>query len=131
MVGAPLVHLGFGKYARADRIYALEPIERERRGPGSRTRVWVEGLREPLIASRSETAITRDMGPGSVVMAGDLAREALDLVRTVAEQAGAVGPLLRREIRAEAGLDIDALERRARTILERLRGGEAGQDALF
>src|SRR5207302_7072724 len=37
-----MIFLGFGKYARADKIYALEPIESTERGKGRRTRVWVE-----------------------------------------------------------------------------------------
>ena len=43
-----MIFLGFGKWARADRIYALEPLEGPDRGHGRRTRVWVEGLPEPM-----------------------------------------------------------------------------------
>jgi hypothetical protein len=60
MSAGPMVFLGHGKYARADRIYALEPIADDR-GDGRRTRVWVEGLPEPLIASRTERTILADM----------------------------------------------------------------------
>ena len=42
-----MVFLGFGKYVRADRIYALEPITGDDRGNGRRTLVWVEGIAEP------------------------------------------------------------------------------------
>ena len=59
---APMVFLGYGKYVRADRIYALEPIEGDDRGDGPRTRVWVEGMDEPLVASRTERTILADMG---------------------------------------------------------------------
>ena len=55
-----MVFLGHGKYARADRIFALEPIADDR-GDGRRTRVWVEGIAEPLIASRTERTILADM----------------------------------------------------------------------
>jgi len=55
-----MVFLGHGKYARADRIFALEPIADDR-GDGRRTRVWVEGIAEPLIASRTERTIRADM----------------------------------------------------------------------
>ena len=55
-----MVFLGYGKYARADRIFALEPIADDR-GDGRRTRVWVEGIAEPLIASRTERTILTDM----------------------------------------------------------------------
>ncbi len=57
----PLVALGYGKYARPDRIYALVPLEGEHRGDGRRTLVHVEGLEDPIVASRSETAIVRDI----------------------------------------------------------------------
>ena len=57
-----MVFLGFGKYARADRIYALEPIVGEERGNGRRTRVWVEGMPEAMIASRTEESILEEMG---------------------------------------------------------------------
>jgi hypothetical protein len=56
-----MIPLGFGKYVRADRIFAIEPI-REERGSGTRTRVWIEGIADPLVASRSERAILADMG---------------------------------------------------------------------
>jgi hypothetical protein len=57
----PLIPLGYGKFVRADRIYALVPLEGPDRGDGRRTLVHVEGIDEPLIASRSEAAIARDL----------------------------------------------------------------------
>ena len=51
--GGRMIFLGFGKYARADKIYALEPLRGDERGGGRRTRVWVEGVPEPIIASRT------------------------------------------------------------------------------
>ena len=56
--------LGFGKYARADRIYALEPITGEERGSGRRTLVWVEGIPEPMIASRTQETILEELEAG-------------------------------------------------------------------
>ena len=53
----PMIFLGFGKYVRADRIYALEPLPEGERGNGARTRVWVDGIPDPIIASRTERAI--------------------------------------------------------------------------
>ena len=61
-MSAGFVSLGLGRYVRADRVLALEPIEGEERGPGNRTRVWVEGLAHPVIARRSEAAILADLG---------------------------------------------------------------------
>jgi len=58
---APLVPLGYGKFVRADRVYALVPLEGPDRGDGRRTLVHVEGIDEPLIASRSEAAIAADL----------------------------------------------------------------------
>jgi hypothetical protein len=57
-----MIFLGFGKYVRADKIYALEPLAEGERGHGARTRVWVEGIAEPIIASRTERAIVAAMG---------------------------------------------------------------------
>lgn len=57
-----MVFLGFGKYARADRIYALEPIVGEERGNGRRTLVWVEGMPNAMVASRTQETILEEMG---------------------------------------------------------------------
>jgi hypothetical protein len=56
-----MVHLGYGKWVRADRVFAVVPIEGEARGDRRRTYVHVDGLGEPLIASRSERAILVDV----------------------------------------------------------------------
>jgi hypothetical protein len=61
MSATRMVFLGFGKYARADRIYALEPISGTERGNGRRTLVWVEGIPEPIVASRTQETILEDM----------------------------------------------------------------------
>ncbi|HZP73050.1 MAG TPA: hypothetical protein VFA97_06700 [Gaiellaceae bacterium] len=69
-----MVFLGFGKYVRADRIYAVEPLPGDERGSGARTRVWVDGIPDAVIASRSERAILAEMGvvpPRSRVSAQD------------------------------------------------------------
>ncbi len=57
----PMVPLGYGKFVRADRVYALVPLEGPDRGDGRRTLVHVEGIEDPLIASRSELAIAADL----------------------------------------------------------------------
>jgi hypothetical protein len=56
-----LIALGYGKFARADRVFALVPLEGPERGDGRRTLVYVEGLEQPIVASRSESAIARDL----------------------------------------------------------------------
>jgi len=99
-----MVALGFGKFARADRIFALERITGEERGDGRRTRVWIDGVADPLIASRTEGTILRDMGQESAIAAPEL-DEALDLAARLAAA-------------ADAGrVDLSDLGRRARRIL--------------
>jgi hypothetical protein len=56
-----MIALGYGKWVRADRIYALVPIEGDDRGDGRRTLVHVDGIAEPLVASRSDRAILADL----------------------------------------------------------------------
>jgi hypothetical protein len=112
-----MVFLGFGKFVRSDRIYALEPITDEQRGSGRRTLVWVEGIPEPIVASRTERTILVDMGQREA-MASGLVDQAVALAERVAADAERAGPLLRRSIKAEAGVDLDELARRANRLLE-------------
>ena len=56
-----MVHLGYGKWVRADRVFAVVPLEGPDRGDGRRTYVHVDGVAEPLVASRSERAILADL----------------------------------------------------------------------
>ena len=98
-----MVFLGFGKYARADKVYALEPLVGDERGDGRRTRVWVEGIEGPLVASRTERTILHDMGHeggDSAVLDG-----ALDLAERLAAAA------------EEGKVDLGDLGRRARRLL--------------
>ena len=57
----PMVPLGYGKFVRADRVFALVPLEGHARGDGRRTLVYVDGVEEPVVASRSEAALARDL----------------------------------------------------------------------
>jgi hypothetical protein len=99
-----MISLGFGKFARSDRIYALEPLQGEERGDGRRTRVWIEGIVDPVIASRTQGTILRDMGQDAAADA-PLVEEALDLASRLAEA-------------ADAGrVDLVDLGRRARRLL--------------
>jgi hypothetical protein len=118
-----MVFLGFGKYVRADRIFGLEPILGEERGGGRRTLVWVEGITEPLVASRTERTILQDMGEDASAAASIL-DEALALVERVAEDAEKIGPLLARSIKAESGVDLKDLGKKASDLLERTIAGE-------
>ena len=69
-VSARLVPLGYGKYVRADRVFALVPLDPSERGDGRRTYVHVEGLSEPIVASRSERAILADVEAALAEAAG-------------------------------------------------------------
>jgi hypothetical protein len=104
MAESRMVFLGFGKYARADKIFALEPIRGDERGDGRRTRVWVDGVANPIVASRTERTILHDMGEEAAAQAV-VVDEALDLARRLADA-------------AEAGrVDLGDLGRRARHLL--------------
>src|SRR5437868_14488155 len=83
--GDRMVFLGFGKYARADKIYALEPLGEGDRGHGRRTRVWIEGVPDPIVASRTERTILHDMGQDTAA-ASPIVDQALDLAERLAEQ---------------------------------------------
>ena len=57
---AKLISLGHGRYVRSDDVQAVEPVA-QGRGPGRRCLVWVRGVPDPLVASRSEAAIVHDL----------------------------------------------------------------------
>ena len=101
---AAMVFLGHGKYARADRIFALEPIGDDR-GDGRRTRVWVEGIPEPLIASRTERTILAEMGHDTSQL-NPVLDDALDLAERLATAV------------EQGRVDLGDLGRRARRVLE-------------
>jgi len=98
-----MIFLGFGKYARADKIYAVEPIVGKDRGGGHRTRVWIEGVPDPIIAGRTERTILHDMGHEGADSA--LLDGALDLAERLAAAA------------EEGRVDLGDLGRRARKLL--------------
>src|SRR6266511_2901996 len=79
-----MIFVGFGKYARADKIYALEPLGEGDRGHGRRTRVWIEGVPDPIVASRTERTILHDMGHDEA--GSPIVDQALDLAERLAEQ---------------------------------------------
>jgi len=108
-----LISLGYGRFVRSDEVVAIEPII-EDRGPGRRTHVWVRGIPEALVASRSEKAIADDL----LTRADDAAhlREMRSLLRRISKGLGAVPPVLRRVIREEAEIDVDELIREATQV---------------
>jgi hypothetical protein len=65
-----MIPLGYGKFVRADRVFAVVPLESGERGDRRRTYVHVDGLAEPLVASRSERAILADVEQALAEAAG-------------------------------------------------------------
>jgi hypothetical protein len=65
-----MIPLGYGKYVRADRVFAVVPLEPGERGEGRRTYVHVDGLSQPIVASRSERAILTDVEAALTEAAG-------------------------------------------------------------
>jgi hypothetical protein len=111
-----MVALGYGKYFRSDSIVGLEPIEEEEgRGPGRRTRVHIQGLAEPLTASRAEGTILRDMveQPDEIIHAQEQYQLLLDILEAVQD----INPMLRTIVRDQGKWDLNQLERRIREIL--------------
>ncbi len=110
-----LVNLGFGKYVRSDQVTAVIPIEEER-GPGRRTFVHLQGQANPIVASRSEDTIVRDLAqePREVTQS----RQQQEILQDLLVDLGNVNATVRRISRDEGGLDLERLERRIRQVLE-------------
>jgi hypothetical protein len=110
-----LVHLGFGRYVRSDRVTAVIPIE-EDRGPGRRTFVHLEGQADPLVASRAEDSIVRDLvqEPREVTQS----RQQQEILQDLLQNLSSVNATVRRIARDEGGLDLETLERRIREVVE-------------
>ncbi len=110
-----LVHLGFGKYVRSDQVTAVLPIEQDR-GPGRRTFVHVQGQTDPVVASRSEESLVRDLvqEPKEITQS----RQQQEILRDLLQDLGSVNATVRRIARDEGGLDLDILERRIKEVVE-------------
>ena len=65
-----MIALGYGRFVRADRVFALVPLPPAERGEGRRTYVHVDGVSEPLVASRSARAILADVEEALTEAAG-------------------------------------------------------------
>src|SRR3989442_5572700 len=103
--GTSMILRGFGKYARADKIYALEPLRGDERGGGRRTRVWVDGVTDPIVASRTERTILSEMGQEAAANV-EIVDDAVALAKRLLEGA------------EQGRLDLADLQRRARRLLE-------------
>lgn len=110
-----MIPLGYGKFVRSDKIVSLEPIEDER-GPGRRTVVYIEDVKSPVIASRTENSILANMVE---VPREELeAAAALELLKDIRDNIMQIGPMLRKSIKKEADFDIDRIEKKINEILK-------------
>jgi len=109
-----MVALGYGKYVRAESIVGLEPIA-DGRGPGKRTKVYVEYLDHPLIASRSERAILRDQV--AMPTAEMKAWEQQEVLHDLLDAIDDLNPMLRSIIRDQGHWDVDQFEARLHEVL--------------
>ena len=109
-----IVPLGYGKYFRSDKINGMEPIE-EGRGPGRRTWVYIDGIEEPMVASRSEGAILRDM----IEMPSEVTRvrEQQQLLGDILDTIHDIDPMIKTIINSQAKWDLDRLAERIKEIL--------------
>jgi hypothetical protein len=123
-----MVYLGYGKYWRSDAIVGLMPIAAER-GPGRRTEVYTATLDQPIVASRSESAILQDMA-----IASDEAfrmQEAREVMGDLLDALDEVPDVLRRLLANEAHLDVEAWVRRLRELLRTTTPEPVDQNDLF
>jgi hypothetical protein len=110
-----LVPLGYGKYVRSDQVTAVVPIEEER-GAGRRTFVYVQERTDPLVASRAEDSLVRDLvqEPREVTRV----RQQQEILRDLLEALDSVNPTVRDIVRDQSELDLELTERRIREALE-------------
>ena len=109
-----VVPLGYGKFIRSDKIIGLEPIEDER-GPGKRTYVYVEGVKSPMVASRTEASILSNMVETSAEIME--ATAAIELLKDILDDINQIGPMLKKSIAKEAKLDLEKISLRIEDIL--------------
>jgi hypothetical protein len=110
-----LVPLGYGKYVRSDRVTAVVPIEQER-GAGRRTFIYVQDQNDPLVASRAEDSVVRDLlqEPREVTRG----RQQQEVLRDLLEALDSVNSTVRDIVRDQSDLDLDLTERRIRELME-------------
>lgn len=110
-----MVALGYGKYFKSDSIIGLEPVV-EGRGPGKRTLVYIVQLPEPIIASRSEGTILRDLveTPEEITRV----REQRLLLEDIQDTVDGIDPMLRSIIREQGHWDLDLLEEKINDLLK-------------
>lgn len=110
-----MISLGYGKYWRSDAIVGLTPIE-ENRGPGRRTEVYTATIEDPIVASRSEQAILRDMAVASDQQFQ--MQEALEMMADMLDALNDIPDVLNRMLIAEARFDVANWRRRLQALLK-------------
>jgi len=119
-----MISLGYGKYWRSDAIVGLTPIDDDR-GPGRRTEVYTATIEDPIVASRSEHAILRDMA-----VASDEHFQIQEARETLADMLDALDDIpdvLGRMLSAEARFDVTTWKSRLQALL-RAEGMGASDD---
>ncbi len=123
-----MVSLGYGRYWRSDAVVGLMPIESER-GPGRRTEVYTTTIDEPIVASRSERAILRD-----IAVAGDerfQIQEAREMLSDLLDAFDDFPDVLGRMLLTEARFNVADWTRRLGTFLESEGAASQEQNDLF
>jgi len=105
-----LISLGGGKFARADRIIGMVPIEGEERGAGRRTRVLLDHEYGILIVGRTERSIIPDMqikeaGQEETPFEANSYIDALEEIHTSLQN---ISPAMRAVLK-DQGCDVDLL----------------------
>ncbi|MHB8865920.1 MAG: hypothetical protein ACYC6N_26360, partial [Pirellulaceae bacterium] len=85
------------------------------RGPKRRTMVYVDNVEEPVVASRSENAILRDLI--GIPREEASTQEQYEVLRDILDTVSEINPLLRTIINDQGNWDLDGLEERIRDIL--------------
>lgn len=124
-----MVYLGYGKYWRSDAIVGLMPIGGENRGPGQRTDVYTATLDAPIVASRSEIAILRDMAVASDEQFR--MQEAREVMGDMLDALDDVPDVLRRVLATEAQFDVVAWVRRLKALTKVEVEASEDQPELF
>jgi len=109
-----MISLGYGKYWRSDAIVGLTPIEDDR-GPGRRTEVYTATVEDPIVASRSEQAILRDMAVASDQQFQ--MQEALEMLADMLDALNDIPDVLGRMLVSEAQFDVGSWKRRLQGLL--------------
>ena len=126
-----LVSLGGGKFVRADHVVALEPIEGEERGSGSRTRVLIDHAAGEIIAGRTERSIVPDMQEREEGFA-EQPFEATPYVEAMEEihaELNNISPAMRAVLK-DQGFDVDALISRITSVAQGIYDDTEKEDIL-